>query len=141
LFVGGFFVEKDCLFGNDVNFFVDLLERFDFLKVFLSETVIDFESPGVRVEIKQGFVFVRDGQFVTGGKFIDNSLIIIQFVDDVDGSFFLCVDVAKKPTVGCGEKYEFVDEFDSSEGQFKDVTGLSSSIMKCSPCQYENTGN
>jgi hypothetical protein len=68
-------------------------------------------------------------------------LIVIQFVDDVDGSFFLCIDVAKKPTIGCGEKYELVDEFDSSEGQLKDVTGLCSSVMKCSPCQSEVTDN
>lgn len=141
MLIGSFFVEKYCLFGDDVNFLIDFLECFNFLKVFLSETFIDFESPGVRIEIKEGFVFVSDGQFVTGSKFVNNSLIVIQFVDDVDGSFFLCIDVAKKPAISCGKKYELVDEFDSSEGQLKDVTGLCPSVMKCSTCQYEPTDN
>jgi hypothetical protein len=118
-----------------------LLECFKSFEVFLCETFIYFESPGVRIEIKKGFIFVRNGQFVTGLKFVNNSLIVTHFVDDVDGSFFLCIDVAKKSAIGCGKKYELVDEFDSSEGQLKDVTGLCSSVLKCSTYQYEPTEN
>jgi hypothetical protein len=44
-----------------------LLEGFEFLQVFVDESVVDFEGSVVRVEVKKGFVFVSNYKFVAGG--------------------------------------------------------------------------
>ena len=107
-----------------------MLEGFEFLEVFVDESVVDFEGSVVRVEVKKGFVFVSNDKFVAGGEIIDEALIVIEFVDDVDGTFFLCVDVAEVSAIVGGEENVFVDELDGPKGQFQDITGLGTSNVK-----------
>lgn len=93
-----------------------MFEGFELLEALVDESVVNFEGSVLGVEVKKCFVFVSDDEVVAGGELIDKTLIVIEFVDDVDGTFFLCVDVAEVSGIVGGEEDVFVDELDGSKG-------------------------